>query len=223
MKNKNTWLCLLNCSIVLSFITALGTVSILYQKPTFSEIERRDLKEFPTFSKKNYFDGSFAESISAYLADVFPMRENFVRLAGNLTELRGIGYEDVRIHNVAINESEIIDSNTSEDNSSDVISSNSEETNLENAEAVNENKENTAEEQAIRNGAVYVYKGKAFSIYGGSSSMGEYYANCINAYQERLGEKVKIYNMLIPSSIEFGMPEKYRNMSASQIDSINNI
>ncbi len=60
-------------------------------------------------------------------------------------------------------------------------------------------------------------------LFGGSASAGQYYANVLNAYRQALGDEVNIYNLLIPTSAEFYLPNRFSRYSSSQQDSINYI
>lgn len=60
--------------------------------------------------------------------------------------------------------------------------------------------------------SIFVYKGMGLQLFGGNQSEAQRYAGVINRYQEILGDKVTIYNMVIPSHIEFVLPEKYKSL-----------
>jgi len=60
-------------------------------------------------------------------------------------------------------------------------------------------------------------------IYGGSKSGGERYAAALNAYRERLPDNVNVYNLVIPTSVEFYCPVNYRKLNGSQRDNIDHI
>jgi hypothetical protein len=60
-------------------------------------------------------------------------------------------------------------------------------------------------------------------LFGGSAKQGKRYAEALNAYKDRLGEDVSVYNMLIPTSVEFYCPKNYRHLSGDQRVSMNNI
>lgn len=60
-------------------------------------------------------------------------------------------------------------------------------------------------------------------LFGGSKKQGTRYAGIINAYKEALGEDVNVYNMVVPTSVEFYLPEKYKKYSGSEKDAIDHI
>lgn len=53
--------------------------------------------------------------------------------------------------------------------------------------------------------------------------MSAYYAQTLNAWQERMGDGVTVYNLIIPTSIEFYLPERYRSVTSPQKPNIENI
>ena len=59
------------------------------------------------------------------------------------------------------------------------------------------------------------------SLYGGGT--GDSYAASLNEFKKAVGDTVNVYNMVIPTQGEFYLPEKFSNMNASQLNSINNI
>ena len=228
-KNLPKWPAVLNSALVISFISTVGVVAIAHDKPTYSELERRDLARMPKLTAQSYFSGSYTRDISAFVADVFPFRDKLLELASSVKECNGFRFDDIKLHSVNVQENQNM---TSGENSKDGISSNTENGSSQKEEpGKNEtsSKENNPEVskpsdnegQATASNGIYVYKGKAFSMYGGSKAMGDYYANAVNYYQKVFGDKVKIYNLIVPSAIEYGgLPEKYKKMSMPQKPSI---
>lgn len=220
------WPAVLNSALVISFISTVGVMAIAHEKPTYSELERRDLAKMPKLTAESYFKGDYTRDISAFVADVFPFRDKLLELASTVKEYNGFRFDDVKLHSANMQENQNTPGN---ENLKETDSSNSETAysqgeqsssgnGTSNAQEVSKPLENEA--QATANNGIYVYKGKAFSLYGGSKAMGDYYANAVNYYQKTFGDKVKIYNLIVPSAIEFGMPEKYKKMSMPQKPSI---
>lgn len=46
------------------------------------------------------------------------------------------------------------------------------------------------------------------------------YIDSVNKYAENLNDEIKIYNLIVPTSSEFNMPDEYRDLSDSQKDGI---
>lgn len=59
----------------------------------------------------------------------------------------------------------------------------------------------------------------AVEVFGGNEENARLYAQTISEYAELLSDK-NVYNIIIPSHIEFILPEKYSDLSSSQKDNI---
>lgn len=53
-------------------------------------------------------------------------------------------------------------------------------------------------------------------LFGGNDTQGERYANLISSYKRELGDGVNVYNMVVPTSVEFYLPKKYAKYSNSE-------
>ena len=53
-------------------------------------------------------------------------------------------------------------------------------------------------------------------LFGGSTAMGTRYADIISKYKEAMGEDVNVYNIVVPTSVEFYLPKKFREYSSSE-------
>ncbi len=70
---------------------------------------------------------------------------------------------------------------------------------------------------------ILIYQNRAMAPFGGTKAASEYYASVLNNYQAVLGDSVTIYNLLVPTSIEFYLPDKYKSVSNPQKPNIDNI
>lgn len=57
-------------------------------------------------------------------------------------------------------------------------------------------------------------------LFGGNNTAGKRYADIISKYKLALGDDVNVYNMVVPTSVEFYLPKKFRKYSSSEKDSI---
>ena len=64
---------------------------------------------------------------------------------------------------------------------------------------------------------------RAMSAFYGIFENGEKYAKAVNAYKEALGSGVNVYNMSIPLSSAFYMPDNLKDSFSDQKDCIENI
>ena len=221
--------------------TCLGM--LLLPHPEASETEKRRLAEFPSFSFKTLFSGEFMAGISDYFNDTVPFRENLIGVNSSLSGLFGIKTE-----NSVIFYGQPMNISNSEDHEASVpIVTTPAETVApsettppvsETAPAETEVTTTPAEtpppaettpggvvgndEGIISNGIVVVNK-MGIMFYGGGMGIGQSYAGWVNAYAEQLGRDVNVYSMVIPTSVSFYLPEKYKSYTASQKDNIDNI
>ena len=77
---------LLNFALVFFVLCTLGLIAVFYERPTISETEKRELAKLPEFSAEALFAGTYTRDLSAFFADTFPLREQFVGLAGAIRE-----------------------------------------------------------------------------------------------------------------------------------------
>ena len=231
----------LHCALIPAILAVGGFCSVVLPKPTVSEYERRDLAQFPEFSLEALFSGSFTSDLDSFYADTFPFREDLVKLGAQLEDLRGVRMDDIRIHETAPAPAPVAPESVPAQSSSPASSSSeaptiseqiaassqvpsssmaasSEASSSQAASAVDPNA--PAPEQY---NSVLVYQNRAMAPFGGTEAMAGYYASVLSQYQETLGDDMTIYNLLVPTSIEFYLPDKYKSVTSSQKASIDYI
>lgn len=72
---------------------------------------------------------------------------------------------------------------------------------------------------------VYVWDNKGFELFYGDEEMAKTYANAVSHYRGQLDSSINVYNMVVPTHIAFGLPDRLEATvgSYSQPDYINNI
>ncbi|MDR1253856.1 MAG: hypothetical protein LBJ95_02430 [Oscillospiraceae bacterium] len=70
---------------------------------------------------------------------------------------------------------------------------------------------------------VFIYNNEGFELFGGSEAMAKKYAAILNAIKAKLGTGVKVYNMVVPTHAEFGLPPKHKKLTNSQKENIDAI
>lgn len=234
------FLIILHCALIPSILAVGGFCSVVLPKPTVSEYERRDLAEFPKFSLEALFSGSFTSDFDSFYADTFPFREDLVKLGAQIEDLRGIRMDDIRIHETTptpapvapdplpVQSSVPAASSSEAPTISEQMSASSESSGS--SEAISSEAASSQAPAADPNApapeqynSVLVYQNRAMAPFGGTEAMAGYYASVLSDYQKKLGDDVTIYNLLVPTSIEFYLPEKYQSVTNSQKKSIDYI
>lgn len=67
--------CIILAVVLMGSMAAVGTVSVFDENPTVSEREQRTLEEFPKFSFKSFFDGTYFPKFDLAYNDTFPFRD----------------------------------------------------------------------------------------------------------------------------------------------------
>lgn len=217
----------INVGVFLVVIAIMGLAAVFLPKPTVSEYEKRELEKFPSFSIESLFSGEYTEKLDLFFADTFPAREKFVELAAGVEEARGVRIDDVKIHEAVTptpsvqpeppKEEIVLEKPTETTQQPEkpsvetpVVAPGEEEK----EEAKEEETPPVAETDEVegeQRGSVFIYKDMALPMFGGNKYACDRYAAALAKYQDALGDSVQIYNLVIPSSIEFYLPKKYKD------------
>ncbi|HIZ55662.1 MAG TPA: hypothetical protein H9671_05600 [Firmicutes bacterium] len=236
-----------NCILFLGLLFVIGILSLILPKKTVSEYERRELAKRPDFSAQALFQGNYIRDLELYYADTFPFRDAFVEAGAWLKEHRGLEMDDGRLYgqpetsapeepvvstdsSASVESSEVLPGvpvEGSQPESSQPEFSQPSESSSETSSAPPESSvpavDPESEVVGEQNGPVFIVNGMALQIFGGTQRACDLYTDAINRYAEELGDSVQIYNMVVPTSTDFYMPEKYRSLTNSQKDNIDYI
>lgn len=206
----------LNILFLFGMITALFLGALFLPKPTKSEIEKRDLAKRPSFSLQSLLSGNLSHEIELYFSDTFPFREWFVSLSAVINESKGIRVDDVRVV-APSNDTEMIAAEPiiSEQMSSPHPGSQEQQAAMSNLDKTQQTSPVDENAEGIVSNGTFICQGRAMSLYGGSHESARRYASVLNKYAEILPD-VQIYNMIVPTAVEFYLPQKYQSMSQSQ-------
>ncbi len=195
--------------IFFSIIGIFFISSFFMKNGGYSEEEKRDLKEFPKISQitaKEFFSGKYFLDIDSFYKDNFPYRDMFLDFNTNIELAKGIRVDDVKITQPLIAKNN--ESQKSEEVEKEVI-----QTNEENEDA------NVNVEQV---GGLLSIGDSVVERFGGVESVAKEYANTISEYADILDDK-NVYNLIIPTHVEFILPKKYADLSKSQSENIDYI
>lgn len=196
----------------------VGILSIFLPKPTVSEMEKRTLATVPKFSVEALLSGEYFHGWEKYYADTFPARDALVKTASMMDSAKGISLNDMRIYEVSSQPSSVPAApEQPEDSSGESTAPLPEEEEKPLPKPVDDG---TVGEQI---GSSFVYKDMALPIFWGNLPAGQRYANVLNQYAEALDGQTTVYNLIIPSSIEFYLPDKYQSVTTPQKENIQSI
>jgi hypothetical protein len=204
--------------ITLMTVLVLTVLVVFYvlPRPTFSELERRDLTEapvLPAWESDSLQSGQFTEHVSRWFSDTEPFREQLLQVSMWLDRHMGLtigeGEEQVTFH--------AADQQSNDD-------ADAEELGLTDDREIAdyENRQN-ADEAAKIAGAGIIICGKpgevrAMSAYHGKDG-GKRYADVCNAYK-RAFPGVNVYCMVIPTAVEFYCPDVAKESTRSELSTI---
>lgn len=194
---------------------AVALVFDLLPRSTYSELEKRELAEFPQFSKEKLYSGEFTKSINTWFSDTEPYRESFMALSmweKEQLKFSPFGDEETVTFHAAEPEEPISEAD------------------LENTERNGEKFENSAianeNAKIAHSGIIIVGTGKntrALMAYGGEATGGVGFARAANEYKKTFGEKVNVYCMVVPLASEYYCPDKAKSRTKDQHATIKNI
>ncbi len=195
----------INVVIFCGLLLAGGIASLAMKKQTVSVMENRKLAAFPNYSDSLFWSGKYFKQIDEYYADNFPLRNNWISFADKFKRSIGFNSSEIKMYDP-------------------------------NNDAEANEKTDTAKNETINNGPlpndsatgevkkkVFVFKNRAFEMFGGGEAMGKSYADVINSYNKILGSDIQVYNLIIPVALEFEITEKYAKLQKPNRPAIENI
>lgn len=193
-----------NVAIFCGLLLVGGIASLAMKKQSVSVMENRKLAAFPNYSDSLFWSGKYFKQIDEYYADNFPLRDNWISFADKFKNSIGFTSSEIKLYDPT-NSTE---ANEKTDTTKDKISDGP----LKDDGATGEVKKR-----------VFVFKNRAFEMFGGGEAMGKSYADVINNYNKILSPDIQIYNLIIPVALEFEITEKYAKLQKPNRPAIENI
>ncbi len=201
-------------AVMMAVFATMTAVFNFMERSKVSQLEKRELAQFPQFSTQKLASGEFTKDISAWYSDTEPFREQFMQLSMTIKDIIAVAPTE---DNVKFHASQAPQP-AEEDSFDDEAERNVGEY---------KNKQTADENAKIANaGILIVGKGnkvRALMAFGGSSKGGGNYAEAANKYKEEFGSGVNVYCMVIPTAAEFYCPDAARSRTQPQRPVINNI
>ncbi|MBS7525915.1 hypothetical protein KHM83_04390 [Fusibacter paucivorans] len=189
--------------------------------------ENRMATQKPVLTAAHVFDGTYFSTYENYFADHFILRDKWLGVSRTVSSLAGSSGDSApqvmtfEGANVAVKwtaEAETADTDETDDLKAALQST-------ENAGAQSEEME--AIEGDARQfdnwGKLLVYGDSVMEINTSNPEANAHYAAAINTYWARFKDTCNVYSLLIPTRIEFLKDDDYREMSASQRDTIDDM
>ena len=201
--------------ISIGFVILAG-VMLFMPRSVYSNLEKRDLKEFPEYSSEKLKNGTFAQELSGWFSDTEPYRDEFMSASMKVRDLIRYSFGD---------DEEAVSFHAVDSQPADVPA-----TPPPGADAAQleeyENHVNADENAKIgSSGIIIVGSGKnvrALNAFGGSASGGGEFAAAVSRYKKEMPD-VNVYAMVIPLSSEFYTPDKAKSVTRPQQPFIKNI
>ena len=207
-------------SAVLIIFTVIGL--LIFLRPTYSAIEKRNLSEFPKFTLSSFLDGSYFTGISTWYADTFPMRENLLSANAKFESYFGLRTEEfVGGGGVADDIPDSYVPSTEKDTEKQTEKNDHpDETDAHQTAAQTETESQTQTETETESetyadgaihvkpdqfGSIYITGGRAFSVCYFNLSSSNRYIEALNHVAERLDGKAQVYDILAPTSVGVGL------------------
>ncbi|HEX7844769.1 MAG TPA: DHHW family protein [Chitinophagaceae bacterium] len=180
-----------------------GIASLAMRKTAVSEMENRKLAAFPQYSDSTLLSGEYFKQIELYYADNFPMRDRWINVSNKFRDRLGFEYGDIKIYE-PVNETDASNpSDTAKQTLASILPDNGE----------------TGEVKK----KLFVFKNRAFEMFGCGPQMGKAYADVINSYNRAGIPNLQVYNLVIPVALEFELTEKYRSLQKPNRPAIENV
>ena len=200
-----------------SYIAALARIGVFFLvmvvfavmgiliplRPKVSQIEKRTLAKFPSFSFSRFWDGTFFSEMDTWYADTFPMREQLLSANASLNRLHGLqsetiiaGKDQKKGDQIPTGEDAIageeVQASTAEPQSQTQAPDTAVDESLVGADVVPE-----------VFGDVYITDGRAFGLFYFVQDYSNRYCRLINTLQAQLGEQRTIY--VLPAPVNSGI------------------
>lgn len=229
----------ISAAVILSVIALTAVMLAVLPRPKTSELEKRELVPMPEFSVQALFSGEYFSGIAEHFSDTVPFREQLVVLNSRMKKAMGISsptfYGTVDIvaddEGNSLEETPVLTEPVQTEpvpQQTDISAGEKAEETVSEPDVSETNVSETTGIADFSNNGIVVDGVKMYGedagvmLFGGNKKQGARYAAAINQYKAALGD-VNVYNMVVPTSVEFYLPKKYSKYSSSEKESIDYI
>lgn len=204
IKNNSKGVQLLNIILFVGLLAVGGIASLVPKKDAISELENRKLTPLPVYSDSFFWSGGYFRQLDLYYSDNFPLRNKWISFSTDFRSKIGFQSSEIKMY-------EPVNDTEANEKTDTLVKEVVNDGPLPDDGAVGEVKKR-----------VFVFKNRAFEMFGGGPAMGRSYANVINGYNKLL-PGVQVYNLIIPVALEFEITEKYASLQKPNRPAIENI
>lgn len=234
--NKKFWITA-NIVITLSLFIGITVMLLVFERPTHSDIERRDLAKFPEFSAESFFSGEFTSKVSNWFNDTVPWRDGFKNMSTRIMKYTGISSGG--IGHIILPDPPKPNTNTPNPSGTSPADTQPSQTDnqggtppvtdttggtaadpnepVTDAPVVQPNI-NPGEGVAANGQYIYEYQGHVWgvSLYGGGYNQ-DLYVKSVNAFAEDLDGIAQVYSMIPPTNGDFYTPSVLFDEGSTQM------
>ncbi len=207
---------------LLALLTGLVLNCIPSLRPTVSETENRELNKFPSFTFEKLMSGEYFSKesddpeqvgLSQWFSDTFPFREQLITAYGGIEGLFGI--QTNKIHGDVGVADDIPDLPSKQEPSSSQQSSSQDTSSLKSSDSTSiDSVEPLPEAETF--GGVLLSGDTAYELYNFNTDVANRYAAAISNAANRLGDSVKVYDIVAPTSVGITLPDSLKkNINSS--------
>ncbi len=174
-------------------------------RPTFSPSEKRNLAEFPEFSKDALLSGDYFNDINTWFSDTFPFRDFFTQTGTKIKKLYGIS--SVNIHGEVEQGDDIPDTPLE----TTATEAPTETTTTEPTEPKDE--ETDLKTQTL--GAIIVAGDAGYEYYTFSNDLAPRFINSVSNIKGAVNGDAEVYALIVPTSIDITLNDNLREQVGS--------
>lgn len=175
-----------------------------FARPTTSDVEKRELTQFPTLTWDDFWDGTFFSNVALWYSDTFPNRDSLIAMSNSMKNSYGIQTGEKMVGGATV----------ADDIPSETAASSSEEAQSKVVE-VPENYSFDADMQNQIMSGLYVKDGAAYSIYYFVQDAADVYIQALNKAAADLEGTTNVYSVLVPNSSSVLSDEEYQKLGGS--------
>ncbi len=159
--------------------------NIWFLRPDKSEVEKRELTSFPTFTFSTFMDGTYFSDISTWYSDTFVGRDTFIAMNQSLKQKYGIHSGEMMVGTLTQSDEIPVDSSQKKIKKDPVVPD-----------------QNTLQAEVtdkIMEG-LYIEDGAAYGGYSFSQEAADTYIDALEKGAEKLDGITNVYSLLIPNN-----------------------